>query len=338
MVLAAALSDRFANDESLEAVASCSTIATACPGGIGDEKSPTSEGLDDSVTLVPPATEPTQCQGGDKASKTEQIAEKRKKKARNSSPANPGLFTSEEVNANGSSPPIAADNAAPQQEPRDVGKSAESTINVDDESSEDSDSDESSAFADYKMVFNLADYLPERGYTKVPPNQYVFKGAELPFEYEMAEDLLRSQGAISLLEESTSLASSPSTSSTTSCDQPSTGDVFMRHLLRRCAMDQELQRHREARRNGEVGDLEVIDCDLSSSPSSCGEAKTAEKPATTKASSAHQTEEEADALQPTTSTPPLTKRRRCSSEVAGDEDGDAAATAAASSTGKTVDV
>ncbi|VDD78942.1 unnamed protein product [Mesocestoides corti] len=181
-----------------------------------------------------------------------------------------------EAVANASSPPIAPDNAAPRQEPRDVGKSAESTINVDDESGEDSDSGESFAFADCKLVFNLADYLPERGYTKVPPNQHVFKGAEVGFVYEMRSfvDRRRLQGP----------------------------------FVRRCAMDQDIQRHREGRRNGAVGDLEVIDCDLSSSssPSSCGEAKIAEKPATSKASSAHQTEEEeeADTLQTTASAPP----------------------------------
>uniref|UniRef100_A0A5K3G1I6 Uncharacterized protein n=1 Tax=Mesocestoides corti TaxID=53468 RepID=A0A5K3G1I6_MESCO len=131
-----------------------------------------------------------------------------------------------EAVANASSPPIAPDNAAPRQEPRDVGKSAESTINVDDESGEDSDSGESFAFADCKLVFNLADYLPERGYTKVPPNQHVFKGAEVGFVYEVAKDILRSQGATSLLENSTYLASMANTSSTNRCDHSSTGDVF----------------------------------------------------------------------------------------------------------------
>ncbi|VDL98664.1 unnamed protein product [Schistocephalus solidus] len=108
-------------------------------------------------------------------------------------------------------------------------------------------------------------FLPSEGtFTRIPPNQYIFKGAELLFDYEMAEDCLQHEG---------DLFGDPSSSSSTASSAPLSpasafsefataseasrniateevnhrGDRVVARLLRKCRADPELQRCLQAR-------------------------------------------------------------------------------------------
>nr|VZI36051.1 unnamed protein product [Spirometra erinaceieuropaei] len=104
----------------------------------------------------------------------------------------------------------------------------------------------------------------ENTFTRIPPNQYVFKGAELPFDYEMAEDCLQHEGDLfgdpssSSSPDSSSASLSPSTFSELATGSETSrnvaaeevnhrGDRVVARLLRKCRADPELQRCLQAK-------------------------------------------------------------------------------------------
>nr|VZI46677.1 unnamed protein product [Spirometra erinaceieuropaei] len=117
---------------------------------------------------------------------------------------------------------------------------------------------------DLETDFHLAKFLQENTFTRIPPNQYVFKGAELPFDYEMAEDCLQHEGDLfgdpssSSSPDSSSASLSPSTFSELATGSETSrnvaaeelnhrGDRVVARLLRKCRADPELQRCLQAK-------------------------------------------------------------------------------------------
>ncbi|BHF69721.1 NAD-dependent protein deacetylase sirtuin-1 [Sparganum proliferum] len=117
---------------------------------------------------------------------------------------------------------------------------------------------------DLETDFHLAKFLQENTFTRIPPNQYIFKGAELPFDYEMAEDCLQHEGDLfgdpssSSSPDSSSASLSPSAFSELAAGSETSrnvaaeevnhrGDRVVARLLRKCRADPELQRCLQAK-------------------------------------------------------------------------------------------
>uniref|UniRef100_A0A0R3WZJ1 Deacetylase sirtuin-type domain-containing protein n=1 Tax=Hydatigena taeniaeformis TaxID=6205 RepID=A0A0R3WZJ1_HYDTA len=132
---------------------------------------------------------------------------------------------------------------------------SERPIDVDDfDFYSNSDSESSSSFSeDGKVAFNLSEYLPENSFTSLPPNMYIFKGAEFSLSLEEASECLQEQ-------QQQSRNSPTAVAESISSQSSSEDDRFMQQLLRRCELDSELQRHRANAVTAST-EVEVIDCD-----------------------------------------------------------------------------
>ncbi|KAL5107436.1 NAD-dependent protein deacetylase sirtuin-1 [Taenia crassiceps] len=184
---------------------------------------------------------------------------------------------------------------------------SERPIDVDGlDSYSDSDSESNSSLSeDNKVAFNLSEYLPEDSFTSLPPNTYIFKGAEFSLSLEEASECLQEQlqkGRSSPADVAESISSQSS----------SDDDRFMQQLLHRCELDSELQRHRASVVNVGPKEVEVIDCDSPLEERIPEKNKTSSSPIV---GNANCNEREKKKIPPTTnSNPPDSKRRRCSDE------------------------
>ncbi|KAH9280153.1 NAD-dependent protein deacetylase sirtuin-1 [Echinococcus granulosus] len=196
---------------------------------------------------------------------------------------------------------------------------SERPIDVDDfDSYSDLDSESSSSSSeDGKVAFNLSEYLPGNSFTTLPPNMYIFKGAEFSLSLEAASKCLQEQ--LQQSSRNPPVAAAESISSQSSSED----DRFMQQLLRRCELDSELQRHRADVVNGvatetETKEVEVIDCD--SPPNEWISEKNKSSTSSLGVENANCNGREKKKTPPfTNSNPPDSKRRRCSDEE--DDDG-----------------
>lgn len=151
------------------------------------------------------------------------------------------------------------------------------------------------------MGFNC---VVENSFTSLPPNTYIFKGAEFPLSLEEASECLQEQ----LRQGRNSAAMAESISSQSSSED----DRFMQQLLHRCELDSELQRHRANTANVGPKEVEVIDCD---SPPDERIQEKKKIPSLFLEENAKCSEREKKKTPPlTNSNPPDSKRRRCSDE------------------------
>eukprot|EP00108_Taenia_solium_P002561 TsM_000843700 transcript=TsM_000843700 gene=TsM_000843700 len=185
---------------------------------------------------------------------------------------------------------------------------SERPIDVDDfDSYSDSDSESNSSLSeDSKVAFNLSEYLPENSFTSLPPNLYIFKGAEFSLSLEEASECLqeqRQQGRNSPAAVAESISSQSS----------SEDDRFMQQLLHRCELDSELQRHRASVMNVGPKEVEVIDCDSPSDEQIPEKKKTPKSLLVEESASCNEREKKKTAPS-TNSNPPDSKRRRRSDE------------------------
>lgn len=129
------------------------------------------------------------------------------------------------------------------------------------------------------MLKSIFDVSVEGCFTRILPNQYVFKGAEVLSDYGMADDCLQHEG--DLFGEGYSTESASSSSVSEDDDAPSTTtnregssekndsskDRFIQRLLRQCRTDPELQRYLTSKKVGSctANGSEEDDCVLVSS-------------------------------------------------------------------------